>query len=236
MEERVLQELKALAQSIIDTNNPDWQGLLSDTHLLYERLLILNYLKEEELLEEPENTAVEPETKTLQKTPDHNEPPAPEAQQSAKPEETQTPIETVNEPVIKHIIEPVRQEKVEEEPQKQAPQEPVLPPEVTAEKRPEPTFEPIQPQPKSKASLNDRLAKGGAINIGLNDRIAFVKHLFNGEMGDFNRVLSQLNTFEQFAEAENFIEHMVKPEYDWSQKEEFELRFYDLVRQKFGEE
>ena len=44
-----------------------------------------------------------------------------------------------------------------------------------------------------KKSLNESFVQSN-IQIGLNDRIAFVKHLFEGSQEDFNRVLSQLNT------------------------------------------
>ncbi|MCF6279269.1 MAG: hypothetical protein L3J14_02870 [Flavobacteriaceae bacterium] len=85
---------------------------------------------------------------------------------------------------------------------------------------------------KSKASLNDKL-KQGNIQVGLNDRIAFVKHLFNHSQADFNRVLSQLNTFKTEKDAQNFIKKMVKPDYDWSGKEEYEERLAALVERRF---
>ncbi len=81
-------------------------------------------------------------------------------------------------------------------------------------------------------SLNDRLNKG--INIGLNDRIAFEKRLFNGSADDFNRVLSQLNTFDSYEEAKGFIDAFVKPDYNnWDGKEEYEERFLGIVEKKF---
>ena len=40
----------------------------------------------------------------------------------------------------------------------------------------------------TKKSLNDKLSQT-QLQIGLNDRIAFVKHLFDGNQSDFNRVL-----------------------------------------------
>lgn len=90
----------------------------------------------------------------------------------------------------------------------------------------------FQEEPKS-VSLNDRLNKG--INIGLNDRIAFEKRLFGGSADDFNRVLSQLNTFDSFEEAKGFIEDFVKPDYDnWNGKEEYEARFLEIVEKKFN--
>lgn len=81
-------------------------------------------------------------------------------------------------------------------------------------------------------SLNDRLAVN--IQIGLNDRIAFVKSLFDGSQEDFNRVVSQLNTYATEKEAKKFIHKMVKPDYDWSQQEELEARFLEIVERKFA--
>ena len=81
-------------------------------------------------------------------------------------------------------------------------------------------------------SLNDKLV--GTINIGLNDRIAFVKNLFNGSQEDYNRVVSQLNTFKTEKEAKKFINKMVKPDYDWSTQEELETRFMEIVERKFA--
>ena len=81
-------------------------------------------------------------------------------------------------------------------------------------------------------SLNDRLTRG--INIGLNDRIAFVKHLFDSNNEDYNRVISQLNTFNAHEEALSFIENMVKPDHNhWEGKEDYELRFMNIIEKKF---
>jgi hypothetical protein len=93
-------------------------------------------------------------------------------------------------------------------------------------------FQKSETKTKTKASLNDTLNQEN-IQVGLNDRIAFVKHLFNNSQADFNRVLSQLNSFKTEKEARNFIKKMVKPDYDWTGKEEYEERFLDLVDRKF---
>ncbi|WP_029033124.1 hypothetical protein [Salinimicrobium terrae] len=98
-----------------------------------------------------------------------------------------------------------------------------------------PQFEPVkksgagQDKPRS---LNDRLKKG--INIGLNDRMAFVKHLFDGSTTDYNRVLSQLNTIKSKEEASNFVANMVKPDYNnWEGKEDYESRFLAIVEKSY---
>ncbi|RZJ73810.1 hypothetical protein [Flavobacterium sp.] len=81
-------------------------------------------------------------------------------------------------------------------------------------------------------TLNDKLSKG--ITIGLNDRIAFMKHLFNNSSEDYNRVLSQLITFDNFTDAKDFIDTMVKPDYEnWKGKEEYEQRFLEIVEKRF---
>lgn len=82
-------------------------------------------------------------------------------------------------------------------------------------------------------SLNDKLAKG--ISIDLNDRIAFVKHLFGNSDEDYNRVLNQLITYDNFEEAQNFIEDMVKPDYNsWEGKEDYSQRFIEIIEKKFA--
>lgn len=81
-------------------------------------------------------------------------------------------------------------------------------------------------------SLNEQLRRD--INIGLNDKLAFVKHLFEESTTDYNRVLSQLSTLHSKTEAQEFIETMVKPDYsNWEGKEEYETRFMDIVISKF---
>ena len=81
-------------------------------------------------------------------------------------------------------------------------------------------------------TLNEKLAKG--INIDLNDRIAFTKHLFGNDPEDYNRVLNQLITFNTFYETRDFIRDMVKPDYNnWEGKEEYEERFMEIIEKKF---
>jgi hypothetical protein len=82
-------------------------------------------------------------------------------------------------------------------------------------------------------SLNEKLAKG--IQIDLNDRIAFTKQLFGNSSEDYNRVLNQLITFDTFEETKDFIEEMVKPDYNnWEGKEEYEQRFMEIIEKKFS--
>ena len=101
----------------------------------------------------------------------------------------------------------------------------------------EPKLENVPAESAEKAepktvSLNDKLAKG--INIDLNDRLAFIKHLFGNSSEDYNRVLSQLITFDTFYETRDFVQEMVKPDYNnWEGKQDYEERFMDIIEKKF---
>ncbi|MEH6536734.1 MAG: hypothetical protein V7719_10095 [Psychroserpens sp.] len=95
-----------------------------------------------------------------------------------------------------------------------------------------PVFEPVSTE-TTKKSLNDKLKNGG-LNIGLNDKLAFIKHLFNGEIENYERVLSQLKTTNSIKEALHLIHDIVKPDYNnWEGKEEFEERFLSTIERKF---
>lgn len=87
-------------------------------------------------------------------------------------------------------------------------------------------------QTKINRSLNDKINQQ-FIAVDLNDRIAFVKHLFDNSQEDFNRVLSQLNSFENEVEAKDFLLNHVKPDYSWGGKELYEERLLFLIERKF---
>lgn len=94
--------------------------------------------------------------------------------------------------------------------------------------------EPADIEKAPKKSLNDKL-NINKIQIGLNDRLAFIKHLFNDNADDYQRVLSQLNTIDSEERSLAFIDNMVKPEYNnWEGKEEYETRFKVIIERKFA--
>ncbi|MFD2940949.1 hypothetical protein [Flavobacterium notoginsengisoli] len=87
-------------------------------------------------------------------------------------------------------------------------------------------------QPKA-VSLNEKLARG--FHIDLNDRIAFTKNLFGNSTEDYSRVLNQLLTFDSYSEAKEFIENMVKPDYNnWEGKDDYAERFLGIIEKKFA--
>lgn len=93
--------------------------------------------------------------------------------------------------------------------------------------------EPAKPAETKAATLN--AAFGKTMEIGLNDRVAFVNNLFGESNEDFNRVISQLNTFDNLEEAKNFLNEMIIPDYNyWVGKEEYIERFMAIVEKKFA--
>jgi len=152
-------------------------------------------------------------------------------------------VPKVEEPTETSAPEPV--EAVEPDPVMEVvPAEEEIPAETVAEEEsavaaPVAEEAPVQqdifaPAPAAeKKSLNDRLA-GNVLKFGLNDRIGFVKDLFDGSQEDFNRVVSQLNTLGNLEEAMEFIHTHISGEYGWDQKEETAARFIAAVEQKFS--
>ena len=83
-----------------------------------------------------------------------------------------------------------------------------------------------------KENVNDKFMKG--LHIDLNDRLAFTKYLFLDNKSEYQRVISQIVTFSNFEEVENFILTMIKPEYDnWKGKEDYEKRFLEVLSKLF---
>ena len=85
---------------------------------------------------------------------------------------------------------------------------------------------------EDKPRINDRFSKD--LKIDLNDRIAFIKHLFNNENSDYQRVIRQIFTYSTLDEAKAFINEMVKPEYNnWLGKDTYEERFLRVIELYF---
>ena len=104
---------------------------------------------------------------------------------------------------------------------------------ITSAYKETPVFDPVDRVTSEKKSLNDMFNKG-EFKIGLNDKIAFIKHLFDGNSDDYNRVLSQLNTSSNYIEASALVQNLIKPDYsNWEGKEDYENRFMELLEARF---
>lgn len=183
----------------------------------------LQTIEEKPIEEEPvvENTVEEIETE----------------EETAEAEETQIPTIETPQPKAEEHIKP-RQISIEEllgnytEPEFVKPEPKQENPKPVEETPAPPSIEPETKQEPQTTPQSQRTDLG--ITIGLNDRVGFVNYLFNGSNEDFNRVISQLNTCHTFTEAQEFITHMVKPDYNnWKGLEDYEERFLETIKTRF---
>lgn len=231
MRKKLEADLMALARSILDLKSGTDIGLLkTNAQQIYEQLCILEYLKLKE--ETPNESEQESDTPLIKKESlfsieDEIDIPA-DIENIFIKKETQeiTEIETESQ-----ILKTTGTLKDKIEAAKEAEQQDLNTDSKTAEEPIENAT--INTQSKPKTSLNEKLTQK-VITVDLNDRIALVKHLFEGNQDDFNRVLSQLNTFETEIEAKDFILNQVKPDYSWQEKEAYEERLLILIGRKFN--
>lgn len=262
MKNRLEAELISIAHRILKLKNKsEVIQLQQETLNLYEKLSVLRFVEEnyedssmeipsdiQEKLENPvsveketttQNTATEEKTKEIIVEQTTTETTANE-ETAILPSATEEKIQEKEQPKIEDFQ--VRFEDFEAQLSNAKPTKTkAVVEEIIFEE--EPVFVPVQEAVKEQVeikkaetaknvSINDAVKKN--FTIGLNDRVAFEFHLFAGQTEDFNRVLSQLNTFETFAEAKNFIENVVKPDYNsWIAKEEYESRFLEIIESKF---
>ena len=83
-------------------------------------------------------------------------------------------------------------------------------------------------------SLNDVFSPK-ELRFALNDRLAFIKHLFEGNAEHFDKAVAHLNTIDTEERSMAFINNLVKPEYNqWEEKVEYEKRFVTQIKQRFS--
>ena len=105
---------------------------------------------------------------------------------------------------------------------------------VKKESQQEPTQEtpPTLSDTSPKPNLNDKYHN--KTGFGLNDRLAFINHLFQGNATDFNRVVSQISTLDDWTAVESYLNDYIQPEYPhWTEKPELVERFIDHLKKNF---
>lgn len=235
MNQKLIGDIRALAESILkDQALSDIDFYKEKAKHLYEQLTIARYLQEN-----AENELGLYETGTSALNEELTEPATEKIKDivAQMPEES-VAMDTIIEQIItpKHSINEIEvfaaefqqipefERKQEENTEKTPSAEP--PAQVTSEP-PKKFFE----QHEKQKSINETLNK--STTIGLNDRIAFTKHLFNGNSEDYTRVLSQISTLNSASEITDFIENIVKPDYDWKGKEFYVEKFISIFTKRF---
>lgn len=70
-------------------------------------------------------------------------------------------------------------------------------------------------------------------NISLNDKLVFVKDLFNGYSLAYQEAIDQLERLEDFESADQYLKTHYVAEYKWADKVATAEKFYELLRRKF---
>lgn len=262
MKKRLQAQIREIAAEIAQSSEANWSTshLKEQVRSLYEKLSVFEYLEQQLLgeadLEKPQEPSPQAvDSKSYREQNWFREPePVPQSPHEDEliepviekikdlvaqmPEESQQVDELLKEVLPerkfqKNDLEDLvaaYQEMPEFERKEPEPEVAVAPVEEVEPEEEQPTK--LKDIPRGK-SLNEAL--GGGMNIGLNDRLAFIKHLFRGSNEDFSRVVSQISSFSTFEEAQDFIKGRVKPDYDyWLNKEEYAERFMSIVERNFS--
>lgn len=228
MHKKLATDLMSIAHRILKMKNKeDVLALKKEAHEVYEKLALLAYVDEYIRTTPTNKTSKEALLSNIDLVATTTPETAIEIKKTIEPI-TEQPFEALEKTIFEPVASEEKKETTETPPtvKKQLSLEEELHDTISIDVAAD-LFEKVVPN----KSLNDQLQTD--ISIGLNDRIAFVTNLFDGSQEDFNRVLSQLNGFKTAKEAVNFIKNMVKPDYNWSEKEEMEERFFELILRKF---
>ena len=254
MKKQLESELISIAHKILKlTGREDLGKMQTEIALLYQKITILKFIEGHHEGELPESVeadssffeSLEPPhiTSVTNEVIEKNELEIPsdaieettgtaigltEDKAPQTPEETKTIKETEVE--APQIAEDVEDEATEETPTIEATEHDLS--ELSPSYAQLPIFDALEEAPQ-QTSLNDQLKSQG-FQIGLNDRLAFVKSLFENSNEDYDRVLSQLSTLDSYEEAVNLLDSIIKPDYNnWEGQEDVEGRFLEIIENKY---
>lgn len=69
--------------------------------------------------------------------------------------------------------------------------------------------------------------------ISINDRIAFIKELFDGNTREYKKAIDHINKFKNFAEVKFYINTKLRNKYNWEKDNPTVENFMELVYRKF---
>jgi hypothetical protein len=212
MPNKIHQQLKQLAKEILEMEKPyDYQKVYDATLLLFERLILIKNAEgfNKDFWEDLE-TNFDQAVDFIK-----GQPVAETAAENFNDREELPPIMDTIKEIVKEI--PETKPSVAD---------------LFQENSKELSFERKEEVPstekETQKSLNDKFSKG--LQVDLNDRLAFIKYLFDQNANDYQRAISQIATLQTWEHAQKFILEMIKPDYNqWEGKEQYEIRFLKIV-------
>ncbi len=157
-------------------------------------------------------------------------------EEEQRAEEPVAPIKKEEEPVVREVIEEKKVLVVE---QVEVKVETVIQEEST---RPLTINELIQQQRLAGVNMTQQFQTSNAQErvtdlksaVSLNDKLLFIKDLFNGYSLAYSEALELLNRFNNFAEADAFLQSNYALKNGWTEKPQTVDKFYILLRKKFS--
>jgi len=254
MKNKLREQIKDLANKILNSGNEmDTHSLKQTSRELYEGFSVLEYLEKQVNGEENNEDNNVNQTDSMDSKSFREENWFTEPEPVPQPQHEDDLIEPLMEK-IKDIVAQMPKEsaRVDELLEEILPKKKYIKndlEEFASNYQQTPTFERKQPakgidvkhtETKSEPTVDQKTRSRNdnfqqSLNIGLNDRLAFIKHLFNGSAEDYTRVLSQINTITNFDEVQDFIKGQVKPDYNnWLNKDEYANRFMSIIEKRYN--
>jgi hypothetical protein len=70
--------------------------------------------------------------------------------------------------------------------------------------------------------------------INLNDKLLFVRDLFNGYSLAYSEAIEILNRFDNFESADNFLKQNYLSKNNWAEKQHVADKFYEILNKRFS--
>ncbi len=152
----------------------------------------------------------------------------------------------VKQPEIVQVPE-VKQPEIRITEQEPEAKEPVIPVKAIPERKEEP-----EPMPVQRLTLNDIMSEQRAAQasptprfssqsvndlkaiINLNDKLLFIKELFNGYSLAYSEAIEILNRFDSFEAADHFLQANYATKNNWASKQTTVDKFYELLHRRFS--
>jgi hypothetical protein len=89
---------------------------------------------------------------------------------------------------------------------------------------------------QNKKTLADKLNKSPIKNlkehIGINQKFLFINDLFKGENEVYNAAVNQLNAFENYQKAQDYL-NIIKVQLEWDEEHPSTIKFLDYVERRY---
>jgi hypothetical protein len=84
------------------------------------------------------------------------------------------------------------------------------------------------------SQFNQRQVKDLKSLINLNDKLLFVRDLFNGYSLAYSEAIEILNRFDSFESADNFLKQNYSSKNNWAEKQNVADKFYEILNKRFS--